>query len=144
MINTKRQDITSVDVSEEVQIVSDEEVSAAWGNANFGVNCDKRNILSDTMLKYASGYSSGYTAMCICKELGLLGKNCDLTKKGKQYLYWSVHAKYERLKSPIQNIPIDIEDLQKQADKLQVQLNATVEVVDAVMAKVAVLLNEKA
>ena len=71
------------------KLVTDEEINAVWGNANFGSH-DRRDILADTVLKHAGGYKTGHTATCICKELKLLGKNGDLTKKGKRYLYWSI------------------------------------------------------
>lgn len=75
------------------KIVTDAEIDAVWGNANFGP-CPRRQIISDTVLKIAGGYDTGHTALIICQELGLLGRSKDperrtLTKKGKRYLYWA-------------------------------------------------------
>lgn len=75
------------------KIVSDEEIEAVWGNANFGPRADKRAIIADTLLKWAGDFSSGHTATTICQELGLLGaykpsRSCSLTKKGRRYLFY--------------------------------------------------------
>lgn len=67
--------------------ISDEAITAAWGNANFGENIDKREIIANALLKYACGYVTGRTIECICAELKLIGKTRNLTKLGKQYLY---------------------------------------------------------
>lgn len=68
------------------QILSDDQINVAWGNANFG-DTPKREIIANALLKYASEYGTGHTAVCICRELGLITQQCKLTKKGKQYLY---------------------------------------------------------
>jgi len=69
-------------------IVSDEEIEKVWGNADFGNELTKRQIIANGVLKYASGYHSGNTLQSILKELGLLTIQLYLTKKGKAYL-WS-------------------------------------------------------
>lgn len=58
-----------------------------WGNANFGENTNRRLIILDTLLKVASDFTTGHTAMTICKELGLIGKS-GLTKKGRKVMYY--------------------------------------------------------
>jgi hypothetical protein len=68
------------------QILSDEQINNAWGNANFGES-NRRDVVANALLKYASGYVTGYTIAQICRELGLITKQCKLTALGKQYLY---------------------------------------------------------
>jgi hypothetical protein len=69
------------------QILSDEQINNAWGNANFGKDISKRDVVANALLKYASEYGTGYTIEQICRELGLITKQCKLNTKGKQYLY---------------------------------------------------------
>jgi hypothetical protein len=76
-------------------IISDEAITAAWGNANFGEDVDKREIISNALLKYACGYVTGHTIECICTELKLIGKTRNLTKSGKQYLYAFYEQKFK-------------------------------------------------
>ena len=90
-------------------MVSDFEIQAVWGNANFGSH-EPRDIIADTLLKHASIYRTGHTATVICKELGLLGKNGDLTKKGRKYLYWSQET---RVRKALQSKRVDVEKLPK-------------------------------
>lgn len=77
------------------KLVSDEEIEAAWGNANFGEGADKREILRDTLLKIAGDFSTGATATRICQALGLLGHakcGISLTKKGRRYMFYSFYG----------------------------------------------------
>ncbi len=67
-------------------VLTDEKINQAWGNANFG-DRSKRSIIANALLKYACGYATGHTVMQICTELGLIGKTQRLTKQGKQYLW---------------------------------------------------------
>jgi len=67
-------------------IVNDQELDIAWGNADFGNN-DKRHIIKHAVLKCASGYYTGRTAKNIIIELGLAYERWELTPKGKQYLF---------------------------------------------------------
>lgn len=69
------------------QILSDEQINNAWGNASFGNDVSKRDVVANALLKYASEYGTGYTIEQICRELGLITKQCKLTTKGKEYLY---------------------------------------------------------
>lgn len=69
------------------ELVTNEELTQAFGYANFGEGISKRQVLNSTILKYASGYMTGHTAKCIALELGLITKNEKLTKKGQRYLY---------------------------------------------------------
>lgn len=67
-------------------IVSDEEMKETFANANFG-SMPHREVLKQAVMKCAGHYRSGYTATQIIEELGLRGKNGNLTKKGGRYLY---------------------------------------------------------
>ena len=100
----KQTAIAALDIPEEYKLVSDFEIQAVWGNANFGSH-EPRDIIADTLLKHASIYRTGHTATVICKELGLLGKNGDLTKKGRKYLYWSQET---RVRKALQSKPVDM------------------------------------
>lgn len=68
------------------EIVTDEQINKAWGNASFG-DLSKRSVIANALLKYASGYSTGHTINCICQELRLIKENDVLTTLGKQYLF---------------------------------------------------------
>ena len=74
------------------EIITDKLIESVWGSANFGeeLNKNKRNVVDNALLKIACGYSNGYTAHCIIKELGLISeKTMKLTKLGRNYLYES-------------------------------------------------------
>lgn len=72
------------------EYISDEDIDAVWGNANFG-DRPRRDVVNEALFQVAGGYSTGHTAKCICQELGLVGNKRgayqSLTKKGKRYLY---------------------------------------------------------
>lgn len=81
----------NLDVPKEYRI-SNEEINKAWGNANFG-DCDKRDVIIETLLQIAGDFSTGHTAMTICQDLKLLGKHSrgnlpNLTKKGRRVMYY--------------------------------------------------------
>lgn len=67
-------------------IISDTQLDYSFGNANFGSK-SKRDVIKYSLLKYASGYSTGSTARIILKELNLLTQKETLSKKGKLYLF---------------------------------------------------------
>lgn len=73
------------------KIITDEQIEAAWGNANFGEvyssKTGRREIIRNTLLKCACGYETGRTAKIIAQELGLVTVKWTLTKKGKEYLF---------------------------------------------------------
>ena len=87
------------------ELLTDDQINAAWGHANFGESSHadsegaiarlamitRRDIVASTLLKYACGYHSGSTARAICVELGLASRTksngIKLTGKGKEYLY---------------------------------------------------------
>lgn len=72
-------------------IISDAEIYRVHADANFG-SMGKRQVVNEGVLKYAFGYSSGRTQMCILLEHGLIRKPAPghwqsaLTKKGQRYL----------------------------------------------------------
>lgn len=77
-----------------LEIVSDESLHSIFNNTNFGA-CSPREIVADTLLKLAGGYSTGYTALTCCRELGLIGKKTQkLTKAGEKYLYFSCKSAF--------------------------------------------------
>ena len=68
------------------EILTDEQINDAWGNADFG-DVNNRDVVANALLKYAAGYGTGNTIECICRELGLITKQCNLSTYGKLYLY---------------------------------------------------------
>lgn len=73
------------------EIISDEEIVSVHGNANFGSDMTPREVVNEGVLKYAFGYHSGHTQLCILMAHGLITKprpgsyDASLTKKGKRY-----------------------------------------------------------
>lgn len=68
------------------EIVTDEQLDAIWGNANFG-SMSKRDVIRETLWKCLGGFCSGYTAKQIVIELKLVYANkWELTKRGRRYL----------------------------------------------------------
>ncbi|NIJ40399.1 hypothetical protein FHS78_000669 [Parvibaculum indicum] len=73
------------------EIVSDEEIERVHGYANFG-DMTKRRVVDEGVLKYALGYTSGHTQLCILVKHGLVRKpqigsyKSTLTRKGQLYL----------------------------------------------------------
>ncbi len=73
------------------QLLSSEEITKAFGNADFG-KVSKEDVIKYSLLKYACGFATGYTAKCILRELGFLKTdNHTLTRNGKEYL-WKVFS----------------------------------------------------
>jgi len=68
------------------EILPDIQIEEAWGNASFG-GTQKRDVVNNSLLKYACGYSTGHTAMCILQELNLISKKEVMTTLGKEYLF---------------------------------------------------------
>jgi hypothetical protein len=68
------------------EILSDEQIDSAWGNANFGKS-NKRDIIVNALLEYTYGYETGHTIKQICEELGLVTNQAELTTKGERYLF---------------------------------------------------------
>jgi hypothetical protein len=72
-------------------IVPDDEIERVHGHANFG-SMGKRDVVDEGVLKYAFGYTSGHTQLCILIEHGLIRNPkpgsyySTLTKKGQRYL----------------------------------------------------------
>ena len=66
-----------------------EEIEKVWGRANFGdyLNNRKIDVIKYSLLKWASGYSTGSTAFCILYDLKLIAMNKTLTRRGKFQLW---------------------------------------------------------
>jgi len=69
------------------RMITRREIENVWGNANFGENTDKIAVIKDTLLKRASGYHSGFTAMRIVRALGLITPKDKLSVRGRYCLY---------------------------------------------------------
>lgn len=70
-------------------IVSDKQLEEQFRDTNFG-DMSTRDIIRYSLLKYASGYTTGFTARSILISLELLRplkRHHALTKKGKIYLF---------------------------------------------------------
>lgn len=77
------------------KLVTDEDVSRVFKGTNFGTARSNRRIIADTVLKIAGDFTTGYTALVICCELGLIKRTKrgeKVTKKGRRYLFWSHYA----------------------------------------------------
>jgi hypothetical protein len=86
--------LQDVEIPEEYQI-SDDDILAAWGNANFGAEINYRQIILKALLQLAGGYSTGHTALSICRDLKLVGNGFhpNLTSKGRKIMYhWNKAA----------------------------------------------------
>lgn len=79
------------------EIISDADIVRVHGSANFGPTMTPREVVNDGVRKYAVGYSSGHTQLCILLEHGLITKprpgryEASLTKKGKRYARALMH-----------------------------------------------------
>ena len=73
----------------EFKPVTTGEIQEVWGNANFGsyFNSRKIKIIKSSLLKYASGYTTGHTAFRLLLELGLITKKNRLTARGRKQLW---------------------------------------------------------
>jgi len=69
--------------------VTIKEVEGVWGNANFGpdLNDRKMDVIKGSLLKWASEYSTGYTAFSILVALKLMTENKRLTARGRRQLW---------------------------------------------------------
>ena len=73
-------------------LITDKAIEIAFGNANFGSNYTKREIINNNLLKCACGYALGRTARYILEELGLVNsKLYTLTSIGNEYL-WAAYS----------------------------------------------------
>jgi len=69
------------------QMITQEQIDKAWGNANFGNNVNKLDIIKLGLLKCASGFYQGHTSLMIISELGLVTKEYELTALGRACLW---------------------------------------------------------
>lgn len=78
------------------EVITDAEVERVHAYANFGSGISKREVIDQTLLKCACGYSSGHTAQMIVAEHGLVISSkrkgiTALTQRGRKYL-WAVYG----------------------------------------------------
>lgn len=73
------------------ELVTDDELNQAWGNANFG-GMTKREVIRLGTLKCLAGWHQGHTSKTICTELGLISDKYKVTAKGHAYI-WLTCAK---------------------------------------------------
>lgn len=73
-------------------VITDKAIEIAFDNVNFCKQHTNREIVANSLLKCACGYSTGHTAKCILEELGLVNSKWQLTAIGKEYL-WAAHSK---------------------------------------------------
>ena len=84
---TGEQFTNEIDNEKELGIlITKEQLSIAWGNADFG-NVEKRDVIKYSLLKYAGGGDTGNTAKRILQDLSLLTKKNNLSAFGKLYLH---------------------------------------------------------
>jgi len=76
------------------ELVTDEEIEEAKGYANFGPS-DIRELIKWCLMKTVCDFSDGGTITHICRDLGLLTKNRNITKKGKHYLWLAFREHYK-------------------------------------------------
>jgi len=69
------------------KMVTIEEVEKVWGNADFGPNISKMEVVKYGLLKCAGQWYQGYTSKSILYELGLITKKYTLSKRGARCLY---------------------------------------------------------
>ena len=82
------------------EIITDAEIIRVHGYANFG-DMTPREVVNEGVKRYAVGFTSGHTQMCILREHGLIRKpkpgsySAVLTAKGKAYArsIWWTHFK---------------------------------------------------
>lgn len=93
-----------------IDILSDDRLAEMYGNADFGPHYTPRGVIKETLLRYACGYHSVYTAQTICRKLGLIkaisiydgatkSSVFTLTPEGKKYLYAAINMDLKILKS---------------------------------------------
>lgn len=83
-------------------IVSEEEIIRVHANANFGL-MSAREVVGETVLKFAVGYGTGHTAECIVIEHGLASRprgrfdTPRLTKKGLRYARAVIGSRFNEI-----------------------------------------------
>lgn len=94
-------------------IISDEAVERVHGNANFG-DMSKRQVVNEGVLKYAFGYDSGHTQLCILMEHGLVRKpkamryHSSLTVKGQRYLRAMLAGRFSSVSAMLCSAPLTL------------------------------------
>lgn len=76
------------------EIVTDKEIENAWHGC-WEANVNKRQVIFDTLWKYAGNFSAGNTATRICSDLSLLNGyrrngSVYLSTKGRRYFWHAI------------------------------------------------------
>lgn len=66
--------------------ITQEKIEQAFEGTRFGENPNYRQIIVDTLLKVSIGFSTGHTAICVCRELGLLTKKDKPNSNGFAFM----------------------------------------------------------
>ena len=73
-----------------------QDIDHAFEGTNFGPQGEtpdgRKDIVADCVLKRACGFASGGTIEHICRELSLLTKARNPTKRAKQWAYCHLHV----------------------------------------------------
>jgi predicted transcriptional regulator len=87
--------------------MTNEEIDKAFENTNFGSRTPKQ-VINESLLQYAIGYSTGRTSTLILQDLGLIqiqkNKSVKLTAKGRSYFYNYVKSLEKSLTFSPENI----------------------------------------
>lgn len=75
-----------------------EELSSVWGNANFGESreSDRMKLVKWGLMQINCEYSTGHTMWCILIELGLVTPKGNVTKRGKYCLWEFFRDQYRK------------------------------------------------
>lgn len=68
-------------------IIPDNDVEDVFNDYDFNERLNKRDLISEALLKVACGYKIGMTIKGICILLDLIDEGLNLTEKGKSCLY---------------------------------------------------------
>jgi len=72
-----------------LDVVSFNDIKQAFTGIFTGIEDDDLpRVLGECLIKITCGYRDSYSAMSVCRELGLLTQKWNITKKGKQYMYY--------------------------------------------------------
>ena len=74
--------------------VTIKEIESVWCNADFGpqINANKILLVKYSLLKWATGHSTGSTAFGILVDLGLITRKFHITTRGRKQL-WEYFSK---------------------------------------------------
>ena len=67
------------------KLITDKEITTAFGYANFGHTKTNRELINEGLAKHKAGYYTGHTMEVILTELGLISAPKKLTVMGEKY-----------------------------------------------------------